>query len=75
MECRARATRKSTRPAAVTSEPHSHIPNTRHQGGGGHNSSNRNFLFGTILRGHYNPTNDDLKWKTEGGAGPPCASL
>ena len=43
--------------------------------GGGHNSSNRYILFGTISRGHYNPNDDDPKWKPEGGAKPPCASL
>ena len=32
MECGARATRKSTRPASRTSEPGSHIPMTRHLG-------------------------------------------
>ena len=67
--------RKSTRPASGTSEPCSHIPNTRHKGGGGHNSSNGNILFGTILSGCYSSTDDDPKWKPKGGARPPCASL
>ena len=41
--------RKSTRPASGTSNPCSHIPDTRYyKGGGGHNGSNRNFLPGTI---------------------------
>ena len=67
--------RKSTRPAGGTSEPCLHIPNTRCKGGGGHNSSNGNILFGTISRGHYNHTNDDPKWKPKGGARPPCVFL
>ena len=50
MEWRARATRKSTRPASGTSEPCLHIPDTRYyKGGGGCNGSNGNFLPGTIL--------------------------
>ena len=41
--------RKSTRPASGTSKPCSCIPDTRYyQEGGGHNSSNGNFLPGTI---------------------------
>ena len=75
MECGARVTRKSTRPAGGTSEPSSHTLMTRCLGGRGHNSSNENILFGTILRGHYSPTNDDSKWIPIGGAGPPCTSL
>ena len=55
MEWGARVTRKSTRPAGGTSKPCSHIPNTRRKGGGGHNSSNGNILFGTISRGTTTP--------------------
>ena len=75
MECGARATRKSTRPAGGTSKPSSHTLITRCLEGRGCNSSNGNVLFGTISRGHYSPTNDDPKWIPIGGAGPPCASL
>ena len=52
MEWRAQAMRKSTRPAGGTSEPCSHIPDTRYyKGGWGHNSSNGNLHPGTILMG------------------------
>ena len=60
--------RKSTRPAGG-------IPITRHLGARGSNNSNWNILFGTILRGHYSPTDDDPKWIPIGGTGPPCMSL
>ena len=75
MEHGARVTRKSTRPAGGTSEPCSHISITRCLGGWGCNRGNGNILFGTISREHYSPTNDDPKWKPEGGARPHCASL
>ena len=75
MECGARVTGKSTRPAGGTSKPSSHTPITRRLGGRGHNSSNGNVLFGTISRGCYSPTDDDPKWIPIGGAGPPCVSL
>ena len=76
MECGAKATRKSTRPAGRTSEPGSHTPMTRHLGGRrGHNNSNGNTLFGIISRGCYGPTDDDPKWIFIGGGGPPCMSL
>ena len=68
MECGARVMRKSTTPAGGTSKPCLHIPNTRHNGGGWCNSSKGSILFGTILRGCYNPTDDDPKWKPKGGA-------
>ena len=77
MECGARVTRKSTRPAGRTSEPGSCTPMTRHLGRGarGCNNSNGSTLFGTISWGYYSPTNDDPKWTPIGGAGPPYTSL
>ena len=75
MECGARVTRKSTRPASGTSKPGSHTPMTRHLGGRGHNNSNGSTRFGTILWGCYGPTDDDPKWIPIGGAGPPYVSL
>ena len=70
MECGARATRKSTGPASGTSEPCSHIPNTRCKGVGGTTA-----VMGTFFLGPYQGGNDDPKWKPEGGARPPCMSL
>ena len=75
MECGARATRKSTRPAGRTSKPGSCTLMTRCLGGRACNNSNGNVLFWIISRGHYSPTNDDPKWIPVGGAGPPCMSL
>ena len=75
MECGARAMRKSTRPASGISEPGSRTLMIRCLGGRGHNNSNGNTPFGTILLGHYGPTNDDPKWIPIGGAGPPYVSL
>ena len=68
MECGAKATRKSTRPASGPSEPGSCTLMTRCLGGRGCNNSNGNTLFGTILRGHYGSTDDDPKWIPIGGA-------
>ena len=48
MECGATAMRKSTRPAGGTSEPCSHIPNTRHLGGG-----DTTAVMGTFFLGPY----------------------
>ena len=75
MECEARATRKSTRPAGGTSEPGSHTPMMRCLGGRGCNNSNGNTLFGTISQECYGPINVDPKWIPIGGAGSPYASL
>ena len=46
MEWGAQMTRKSTRPAGGTSEPCSHIPDTRYKGGGGATAVTGTFVLG-----------------------------
>ena len=67
---------KSTRPATGTSEPCSHIPDTRYYKG----VEGTMAVTGTFFLGPYqgvkdNPTDDDPRWEPEGGARPPCTSL
>ena len=51
MECGARVTKKSTRPASGTSEPCSHIPNTRCLGGRGATAVTGTFFLGPYRGG------------------------
>ena len=79
MEPGARAMRKSTRPASRNSKPGSCTLMTRCLGGGvggrGCNNSTGSTLFGTMLQGHYGPTDDDPKWIPIGGTRSPYGFL
>ena len=65
--------RKSTRPASGTSEPYSHILDTRYyKGVGGTMAVTETFFLGPYQGGN-NPTDDDPRWEPEGGARPSCS--